>query len=246
MKKLILLLVTTASMLTFVGCGNNDSGGGGGAAAIPTCNYGSTWNGQYCVTSNGNIVSPGVTTMRFGDYKYWFQIDYYTRMPVQVVTQETGNLQITNTTVYAKFLKEAMAVCDRTIWGWNTGYANCSSWTTGSLMVQLDMSNSLKPSLYFTAIPSQQYFSFNIGINGGGMAYNPLALVQNTTYNLINQNKGFEIRTNGSSMNGGGLHLIQLQVPNGSINDSQVSYQLAYPDANGKGTVFATGVLKKY
>ncbi len=245
MKKLILLLVTAASLSAFVGCSNNDSGGGGGTIPVQ-CNYGSTWNGQYCVTSNGGIVSPGVTTMRFADYVYWFQIDYYTKMPLRVETQSRGNMQITNSGVYKKFLKEAMAVCDRNIWGWNNGYSSCDSWANGSLIVQIDLNNNLKPSVYFTAIPAPQFFNFSFGIDGAGMAYNPLALIQNTTYNLINQSKGFEIRSNGANNNAGGLHLIQIQVPNGKTSDAQVAYQLAYPDSNGKGTVFATGTMIKY
>ncbi|UYL08761.1 hypothetical protein B9G69_017095 [Bdellovibrio sp. SKB1291214] len=243
MKKLILLVVTAASLATFVGCSNNDSGGGG--TVVPNC-VNSTWNGQYCVNNNGTIVSPGVTTMRFYDYTYWFQVDYYTKMPVAVQPNARKSLQITNSSVYKKFLKEAMAVCDRNIWGGNYGYASCDAWTNGSLMFQLDMSNTMAPSIYFTAIPSQQYFSFSYGIDGGGMAYNPLALIQNVTYNLINSSKGFEIRSNGAATNAGGLHLIQIQVPTGSINDANITYQLAYPDSNGKGTVFATGVLTRY
>ncbi|WP_413558745.1 hypothetical protein [Bdellovibrio sp. HCB209] len=248
MKKLILLLVTAFSVTAFVGCSNNDSGGGG--VAPVTCNYGSTWNGQYCVTNNGQIVTPGTVSTRYYDYVYYFQIDYYTKMQVSPLyapgTGQTKSMRITNAAVYKKFLKEAMAVCDRTIWGWNSGYASCDTWANGSLILQVDMTNNLKPAVYFTAIPSPQFYTFNIGIDGGGMAFNPLALIQNTTYNVYNQDKGFQIRTNGSSYNGGGLHLIEIHVPNGKINDKEFAYQIAYPDSNGKGTFFATGVMTRY
>ncbi|WP_413575947.1 hypothetical protein ACLVWU_16295 [Bdellovibrio sp. HCB290] len=245
MKKLILSLVTTVSVLAFVGCSSNDSGGGGGVVPV-TCNAGTTWNGQYCVGGNGGIVSPGTTTIRYYDYVYYFQINYWTKAPLVVNPSAKRYMKITNTSVYKKFLKEAMAVCDRNIWGWNSGYSDCNSWTNGSLMLQVDLNNSLQPSVYFTAIPSQQYFNFSFGIDGGGMAYNPLALIQNTTYSLINQSKGFEIRSNGASTNAGGLHLIQIQVFNGTTANNQVNYQIAYPDSNGRGTVFATGTMTKY
>ncbi|MGE5085282.1 MAG: hypothetical protein ACM3MG_03215 [Bacillota bacterium] len=243
MKKLIALGMILTAALAIAGCGKGSSSSNNAGV---TCPVGSNWNGQYCVTSNGNIVSPGTTNIRYYDYIYYFQIDYFTKMPTVNWPNSRKSMTITNPTVYKKFLKEAMAVCDRNIWGYSSGYASCDNWTGGSMILQIDLDSSLKPSVYFTAIPSYSMFTFNIGIDGGGMAYNPLALIQNTTYNLINQSQGFEIRTNGSYTNGGGLHLIQIQVVNGKPGDDSFTYQVYYPDANGNPQAFLTGILSRY
>ena len=245
MKKLIALGLVLTAAFAFVGCGKGSDSSNNNPGGV-VCQPGSTWNGQYCVTNNGNIISPGTSNIRYYDYIYYFQINYFTKMPTVNWPNSRKSMRITNPTVYKKFLKEAMAVCDRNIWGYSSGYASCDNWTSGSMIMQIDLDSSLRPSVYFTAIPSFSWFNMTIGIDGGGMAYNPLALIQNTTYNLINQSKGFEIRTNGSYTNGGGLHLIQIQVLNGTTADREVAYTVYYPNSSGQPTAFLTGTLTRY
>ena len=245
MKKLIALGLVLTAAFTMVGCGKGSDSSNNNAGV--TCPIGSNWNGQYCVTNNGNIVSPGTTNIRYYDYIYYFQIDYFTKMPTVNWPNSRKSMRITNPTVYKKFLKEALAVCDRNIWGYSSGYASCNNWTSGSMILQIDLdSTNSNPSVYFTAIPSYSMFSMSIGIDGGGMAFNPLALIQIVKYSPINQSKGFEIRTTGSSANGGGLHLIQIQVLNGKPGDNNFTYQVFYPDENRTPREFLTGTLTRY
>lgn len=245
MKKLIALGLVLTAAFAFVGCSKGSDSSNNNPGGV-VCQPGSTWNGQYCVNGNGTIISPGTSNIRYYDFIYYFQINYVTKMPMVNWPNSRKAMRITNATVYKKFLKEAMAVCDRNIWGYSSGYASCDNWTSGSMILQVDLDSSLRPAVYFTAIPSFSWFNMSIGIDGGGMAYNPLALIQNTTYNLINQSKGFEIRTNGSYTNGGGLHLIQIQVVNGTTADREVNYTVYYPNSSGQPTAFLTGTLTRY
>ncbi len=235
MKKLLLSFVAIASAVWFVGC--SKSGGDSSGAYAVSCPAGSTYNGSYCVNSNGQIVNPTgpTTTVSYYDYNWY-----------QVYTQYRGDMTIVNSGAYKAFLKEAMGICDTQVWSLiNTGYANCDSWISGSLSIAWSMDSSLKPNISFTAYPTPQYFTASFGISGNGAALNPLNLYSATTYNLINNSKGFEIRSNGSSWNGGGLRLIQIQVPVGTVNDTYFSYDVYYP-YNGVATKFASGKFKRY
>lgn len=235
MKKLLMSLVAISSVVWFVGCSKSD--GGGGALGV-SCPSGSSYNGSYCIDANGNTVNPvgPTSTVQYYDYNWY-----------QVYTQYRGDLTIVNSAAYKAFLKEALGVCDTQVWTLfpNIGYANCNAWTGGSLSIAWAMDSALKPSISFTAYPTPQYFSASFGINGNGAALNPLNLYSATTYNLINNSKGFEIRSNGSSWNGGGLRLIQIQVPVGTLADNYFAYDVYYP-LNGVATKFASGKFKRY
>lgn len=235
MKKLLLLLIALSSTIWFVGCSKNSDSSANPYAI--SCPAGTTYNGANCVNASGVIVSPtGPTTMvQYYDYN-WYQ--WY--------TQYRGDLTIVNSGAYSAFLKEAMHVCDTQAWSLiNTGYTNCNSWVGGSLQIAWAMDGSLKPNISFTAYPTPQYFTASFGISGNGVGLNPLNLYSATTYSLINDSKGFEIRSNGSSWNGGGLRLIQIQVPVGTLNDSYFAYDVYYP-YNGVATKFASGKFKRY
>jgi hypothetical protein len=226
-----------------IGCGDN---GGGGGNAIPTCPTTHVFDASRnaCVPINGSGIVTPQTTVQYYDYNRSFQNQggYYGG-----VQTYPGDMQIVNTNAYKQFLKEALAICDRNIWGYEAGLASCDGWVSGTFRLDVRVGPDLRPAVSFTAYPAPQYYQYavSVGINGGGMAFNPLVLTTGTTFNLINDSKGFEIRANGSYMNGGGLRLIQIQVQQGTLADGFVSYELYYP-YNKVATRIATGKLKRY
>lgn len=237
MKKLMTSLLAVYAAFAMIGCGNNNDGGGV-TTGVPSCAAGQYWNGYVCIANNPGTITPG-TTVRYYDYTRYFSVDYWGRL-----TTQNGNMTIVHQAAFEEFLKYAMGVCDRSIWGVEYGLAKCSNWVSGSFQLEFSMDSSMKPAVSFTAYPAINWYQYSIsfGINGGGMAFNPLYLNQNNTFNLINQSKGFEIRAQGSYWNGGGLKLIQIQVPVGTIADGTVAYELYFP-YNGQPTKIATGKL---
>lgn len=235
MKKLFASFIVIYSALALVACGKSGGGGGNNVVTPPTCAVGTVWNGSACVTVNGggNVVT-GPT--QFYDYNYYGNYTNY-----------RGNLSIVNSGAYATFLKEALAVCDRNIWGIEAGLAKCSNWTSGSLMVSFSIDGSMRPAVRFEAYPAPNWYQYtlNLGINAGGVAFNPLVLTNNNTFSLINSSKGFEIRAQGSYFNGGGLRLIQIMVKEGTLAQNEFAYELYFPH-NGVATKFATGKFRRY
>lgn len=232
MKNQILTVLGIMATTWLVGCSN----GGGNSSSFLNC------NGAVCIDGNGNIVSTtgGVTSsvIQFYDYKFYFSLDsgaYSPNIP--------GSLTIVNSGAYKQFLKSAMAVCDISSISW--GGASCDTWLQGSLQVSFSIDSSMQPRIDFRAVPGQSFFYGNLGFYTGGLTMNPLKLYGNTTYSLINNSQGFELRANGSALNGGGLNLIQIQVVKGTLSDSSFDYKLIYP-YGGVATTFATGTFKRY
>lgn len=233
-----------------VSCSKDSDNGGGYPYGGGACPIGTMWNGYSCTPSNPGYPMPGgypngfppaaQTTTRFYDYNRFFYTNGWS------MGTQNGDMTITNTAAYKQFLKEAMAICDRNIWGWEAGLADCSSWVSGSFQLEFAIDNSLRPLVSFTAYPAPNFYSYFVsaGIDAGGVAYNPLVLGSNTTFSLINNSKGFEIRAQGSYTNGGGLRLIQIQVINGTLNDGYFNYDLYYP-FNNVPTKIATGKFKR-
>lgn len=239
MKKLLTTVIAIYSAAFFLaGCGKD---GGGGNAAVPPaggCGVGQVWNGSLCVVGTGINVPNG--KVQYYDYN-----KFYTYNMWGSANTVSGDMTISNTAAFKAFLKEAMGVCDRNIWGWETGSADCDRWVSGSFQLSLSVDSSLKPAVRFEAVPTSSYFNGSIGIDNGTAAFNPLILNQNNTFSLINNSQGFEIRAQGSYWNGGGLRLIQIQVLQGTLNDAFVAYDLYYP-LNNVPTKFASGKLKRY
>jgi len=239
MKLLISAMAVLASTLLMVACAKDDSGGTQiiSPGVVPTCATGHVWNGYACVVSNG--VVPNAGPVRYYDYNRYFFSNGWS------VGTQNGDMTIVNSGAYKEFLKQAMAVCDRQIWGWQAGLADCNNWVSGSFQVEFQIDSSLKPMVTFTAYPAPNWYSYTLsfGINGGGAAFNPLVLNQ-STFSLINNSKGFEIRTYGSYWNGGGLKLIQIQVLQGTLNDGYFTYDIYFP-YNNVATKIATGKFKR-
>jgi hypothetical protein len=210
---------------------------------IPTCPSTHVFdsNQNACIPINGSGVVTPQTNVRYWDYNKSFSMSNWG------VQTQNGDMQIVNAGAYKTFLKEAMAICDRNIWGYQAGLAKCDSWVSGSFQLIVQIGPDLRPAISFTAYPQPNYYQYTLsfGINGGGMAFNPLNLASDTTFSLINNSKGFEIRGYGSYMNGGGLRLIQIQVHQGTLNDGYVNYELYYP-YNNVATKIAVGKLKRY
>ncbi|MEN0057723.1 MAG: hypothetical protein AAGB31_02720, partial [Bdellovibrio sp.] len=185
-------------------------------------------------------VGPYSNVVQYYDYNRYFQSNGWG------VTSTNGDMTIVNAGAYKTFLKQAMAVCDRNIWGGQNGLASCDSWVSGALQVSFRMDSSMRPVITFKAHPAPSFFQWSLsyGIDAGGAAFNPLTL-QDTTFSLINNSKGFEIRSQGSYWNAGGLRLIQIQVLNGTLNDGYFTYDIYYPH-NNVATKFATGRFKRY
>ena len=238
MKKLLTSFLAIYTAVLVAGCGGgNDSAGGVPVPVGPQCGVGQVWNGYMCMNTSG--IAPG-STVRYYDYnRYFYQGGYN-------IQTQNGDMTIVNSGAFQEFLKQAMGVCDRNIWGVQAGLAKCSNWVSGSFQIEITVDGSLKPTVSFTAYPAITWYQYSLsfGINGGGYAFNPLNLDQNNTFSLINQSKGFEIRAQGSYLNGGGLKLIQIQVPQGTLNDGYFAYELYFP-YNNVATKIATGRFKR-
>lgn len=234
MKKLFTSLMIVAVAAGLGACGKNTtSGNKGGSGVVQNCAVNYYWNGQQCVYGSSN--SGGRST--FADGSTSFQMGNY---------QFNGNLVISDSGGYSAFLKEALGICDRNIWGYEAGLAKCSTWASGKLYVSFNVGADLVPAITFTAYPPQYFNNYfvSFGINAGGMAYNPLILSSNNTFNIINNNKGFEIRANGPWGTGSARYLIQLIVKEGTLQSSTVNYELAYKNGT-TNKVFARGTMKK-
>lgn len=235
MKKLFTTLALIALTATLGACGKNSTSKGGNTVNPNQCPSGHYWNGTVCQTGTG----PGNIYNRstFADGSTTFEMYNY---------QFNGDLRITDSGGYAAFLKDAMGICDRNIWGYSSGLAKCSTWTAGKLYLSFNMGPDLQPAVTLTAYPPDSYANYyiNIGIDAGGAAYNPLILSSGNTYNIINNNQGFEIRANGAWGTNAGRYLIQIIVRQGTIADKTVAYELAYKNGT-MNRIFARGTMKK-
>ncbi len=242
MKKTILSLIGIASTALFIGCGSNNQGNNSINPGYPppsNCNLVNNAFGNSCLNGIGTGTP---TTIQYFDYKFYFSFASGQYNPAA-----TGGLVIVNSAAYKQFLKEAMNVCDFSSYSW--GGSTCDTWLQGSLQVAFSVDASMKPILEFRAVPGQSWISGNFGLFSGGATLNPLLLSGNTTFNLIANSQGFEIRANGSAWNGGGLNLIQIQVDKGTLGEASFTYKLIYPYGaapNKVATTFATGTFRRY
>ncbi|MGZ3770168.1 MAG: hypothetical protein ACXVCP_07720 [Bdellovibrio sp.] len=249
MKKLFASFLVIYSTVMLISCNQNNSSPGYGTGygytvpygggQIPACPVNTIWNGATCINSTGVVPNGGI--IRYYDFNRWFTASAYGYPSVV-----NGDMTIVNSAAYQQFLREAMGICDRNIWGWQAGLSDCANWVSGSFVVEFAIDSTMKPAVSFTAYPAPSYFNYfmNIGLTGGGMAFNPLTLNSNNTFSLINNSQGFEIRAQGSYWNGGGLRLIQIQVLQGTLNDGYFAFDLYYP-YNNVATKIASGKFKR-
>lgn len=167
-----------------------------------------------------------------------------------------NSLQITNNSVFRKFMKEAMALCDQGDL-FNYGWASCDSYTGGYVRLTLQapaaypMQNNAM--LTISVLPrSMPNWGLVGNIGGGGIARNPMQL--QLSISMINGStypddiRGIEGRSYGGYGTIAQRKLMQLQVPEGKMQDGYMDYRFAY---NGQGAgsdqggVFIEGRLNR-
>lgn len=223
-----------AAVLT--ACGKND--GGNQAAQIPlNCPNGQCYGGYPYQFPQGSQIQ---FTARKMDTNY-SAYGYY----------QMGSLQIQSG--FRTLLKEAMGVCDRN--DISGGQAACDSWMAGTAEIAFQMDNATSSGvrLMIKASPSYSYWNYwytmpNMGdfflswLTGINLSnpqgfFNPMVL--NATIWPINNNQGFEIRSNGPTYSMAWGKLLQLQVTSGKVQDNQFSFQLYY-----NGALAASGTMQ--
>lgn len=166
------------------------------------------------------------------------------------------NFTISDTAVYANFIKKAMGTCDQA--HASGGIYGCESWVAGDFQLNIQVPTVQATTLratfaayprtstyawYGYSLPSAKDFFF--GMFGfpvyvaQNVVKNPLPL--DMTISVINESKGFEARAYGDQWTTANRSLIQIQVYNGKLEQTAFDYQLAF-----EGKVFANGRLQKY
>jgi hypothetical protein len=169
------------------------------------------------------------------------------------------NLTVTDSGVFRSFLKEAMGVCDQA--HSNGGMADCASWTSGYVKVEL-MSSGNQMNIAFYGYPYvNPYYSYSyqmpslsdffLGMMGFPMfmEQQTYSVMQNPLYLSmavypINDSKGFEGRTYGNMYTVANRSLIQVQIAQGRLGDPSFNYVLSYaPTGTSVSTPFLSGTL---
>ncbi len=217
MKNVLLMFFAVSSAAALVGCSSGSSSSG---TADPNvgCPSGSSFSNGVCVNSIGQVVSSGV-----GFVSNNFN---------------SGVLTITNQSLYQTFLKEALSICDQG--SYNAGASACSSYANSAINITLQAMPSSPSSARLTieVVPTGYTpYNFSVNFGTGGIAYDPLPL--NLVVSQINNSQGLEGRANGAYGTIAANKLIQIFIPNQTLNSQYLDYQLAYNGSSGG--VFATG-----
>lgn len=231
---------TTFTAMTVVAviltaCGSNNSSQ---PAQIPlNCPNGQCYGGYPYSFNQGSTIqfSARKTDQNYSYYGYY----------------QIGSLQIQSG--FRALLKEAMGVCDRN--DISGGQAACDSWMAGTAEIafQMDSTTSSGVRLMIKATPQYSYWNYyysmpNIGdfllgwFTGINLSnpqgfFNPMVL--NATIWPVNNNQGFEIRSNGPTYSMAWGKLLQLQVATGKVQDNSFNYQLYY-----NGVLAASGTMQ--
>lgn len=229
MKYILGTFIVLYSMAMVVACGSNNTNNTTDPNALYPCPAGSTFYNGNCVSGYGgyggygNVVQSG---LGFNSSNY---------------SQNT--LSITNSTVYNRFLKEVMALCDQGYY--NAGTSSCSTYSGAYIMATLQAVDANANAARLTVQVYPRYSNFGGWFTVGPMNYatarNPIAF--DMTVSLINNSQGIEARSYGGANTIGALHLLQFIVTNGKLSDNYFDYKLAY-DGTGGG-VFMTGRMNK-
>ena len=245
MKKawIITLVLFSAGAMSLLSACSNDGGVGNQAPQIPV----SCTSGQ-CLNYPGTTYQyPANTQILFTSRKTdQFYQPYYS------YAQTAGTL--TTGSGWTAMLKEAMGICDRE--SWSAGSASCSYYTSGAAEIafQMDSSTASGVRLMIKAAPQASYYSyygsspslstFLLGWMTGIWATNPQGyfnpMVLNANIWPVNNNQGFEIRSNGPTVSAASAKLLQLQVATGKVEDNSFSYNLYY-----NGALAASGTMSR-
>jgi hypothetical protein len=144
---------------------------------------------------------------------------------------------------FRAFLKEVGMVCD--IGAVTSGWMDCSSWSTGALMIQLYPGQntatvtigSFSRANYGVTLPTLGDFFF-----GGPTAGQPMVNSFKRSFQLSaanwNSSQGFELYGLGPQGTQGWNKKIQIKIPSGSAQDTLLNYQFYY-----NGILAGSGVL---
>lgn len=231
----VAVALTTLLMATALGCAkSNDNGGGPGAPAGPA---------PY--TCAPNTPCTGLPPSNIGFYAESQNMKGY---------YNYNNSILTPTNAYRTFLKEAMGVCDRE--QYTGGLADCNSWINGyhDLVLMMDNTASNTVRVVVRSYPNTQYGNayysyqlprwdqFLLGLVGFPIAQNPSGffnpLILNGTIYPINASQGFEVRAYGPQISYGYNKLLQLQIGQGKVQDTQFGFVLSW-----NGQQVATGTM---
>lgn len=246
MKKAMLAIMMMTSTTVMVACGSSKNDAT--PAANLGCPVGSSYANGYCYNQYGQVINTGGLGFVTANYD---NTGYYGGIP----TSRTSNMG----NYYRTFVKEAMAICDRTD-GYSGGTASCDAYVSGYVRVVMQSPNPSSNSLRLTieAGPSTRsangWYSISTPTAGQlascGLTYyitgvcmmyptasnlsyprNPLSI--DMAVSPINNSAGFEARGYGAYATQAGQELIQMMVPNGKLQDGYFDYTLYYKGQSG-------------
>lgn len=249
MKNFTKITMIFASLFVIVNCSpQNSSNGNVGVTATTdgACSYYS--NGQ-CYSASGNPVQ-GLSLSN------GFYADNYSG---------TSSFQITNVALMKEFYKMGMGVCDRGAKNYqNIGSANCDFYIQGytDIVVQFPPNGQGQAIVTFIAKPKQNpYVNYSgqlpsgWGLLGAAIGYFTGVYIPDPSYytgayrdplqipmtvSPTNNSLGFEARGYGDYWTGLNKTLVAIQVLNGNVNSSNLTYNLLIG-----GQVAANGVMSK-
>lgn len=229
MKTVILIVAGFFTSAMFVACGSKDEGNPAPPAqgiVSAQCPVNATFQNGYCYDQTGRRLNTG-------------SVGFYAE------TYRQRNMTITG--AYTEFLRDAMGVCDREkISG---GGASCSTWINGGafdVVIQSPtgtaQTNVLQATFRAARPNTGNYSDYSYSLPSGGAflgallgfpipssqaAYLP-KLQLNMTVTATNKDQGFEARAYGDAFSKANRSLIQIQIPQGKLEDSVLPYRIAY------------------
>ncbi|MBC7371795.1 MAG: hypothetical protein H7326_09525 [Bdellovibrionaceae bacterium] len=238
MKTVLYIVAGFLTSALVVACGSKDDGNvaAPGAGAISAqCPVGATYQNGYCIGANGQQLNTGSVGFYAENYRQ-------------------RNMTITG--AYTEFLRDAMGVCDRE--KYSGGGASCATWINGGafdVVIQSPTSTAQTTILQATFRAARRNTGANSDYSyslpsGGALAgallgfpvpSSPAAylpkLQLNMTVSVTNNYQGFEARGYGDFNSKANRSLIQIQIPQGKLEDSSLPYRIAYRNqiiANGQ------------
>lgn len=229
MKQLIYIL----GLLVMVGTMSSCQNGSDSNQTNLSCPAGTTFYNNACYTGAGGYVQPASY-----NYQNGFYADTYSG---------TSSLRVVNGAKMTEFFKFGMGVCDRA-GGYNGGLASCQAYVGGSMDMIIQFPPNGGNSLLATFVAQPRYNpSFNysaqlpsgygaLGIALGyvtgvflpdpkqynGIYRNPLQL--ELAVSAINNSAGFSANGYGDYWSGLNRTKITIEVPQGKIQDNQMSF----------------------
>ncbi|MBK9323201.1 MAG: hypothetical protein IPM97_09720 [Bdellovibrionaceae bacterium] len=235
MNKMIFTVASVLTSVLVIACGSD--GTDNNVNPNIACPPGTFYQNGYCTGGNGITGGyPGQFSAAIGFYSENYQ---------------AKNMQTTS--ALGTFLGEAMGLCNRG--HANGGDANCNNWsnsafdfviqapTTQTNTLQATFRAAMRPNPGFNysySLPSAGQIAgafLGFPVPGNPSAYLP-KLQLNMTVSVTNNYQGFEARGYGDYYTKANRSLIQLQVPEGKLENGYFTYRLVY-----KGQVVATGQL---